>query len=247
MKAIIFAAGLGTRLKPITDSIPKALVKIHGKPMLEWVILKLKKSGITDIIINVHYLADQIVNFLDNNNNFGIHIELSKENELLDTGGGLKKAAWFFEGESDILVHNTDILSEIDLQKFYASHKKSKSDATLCVRHRKTSRYLLFNNNNQLSGWISKKNNETIWVKNPIIAPNELSFCGIHLISTNLLKSFNPLTKFSIIPEYLRWAVDHKISAYISDHSKWVDLGSIENINSAHKILGQNYFSDLSV
>lgn len=246
MKAMIFAAGLGTRLKPLTNSTPKALVKVHDKPMLEWVILKLKKSGITNIIINVHHFADQVISFLNSKNNFGLSIEISHESELLDTGGGLKKAAWFFKGESDILVHNTDVISEIDLQQLYLDHKNNNSDATVCVRSRKTNRYFLFDNNNQLCGWTSKKENRTLWVTNPVKSFREVSFCGIQIISYRLLENFDSRKIFSIIPEYLKWATNYKIRSYDSDVMKWIDLGKKENIHSVKDIFDENYFLNLS-
>ncbi len=245
MKAMIFAAGLGSRLKPLTDSTPKALVKVNNKPMLEWIIRKLKKADISNIIINVHHFADQIINFLNSNNHFGINIEISHEKELLDTGGGLKKAAWFFDGEDDFIVHNTDVLSEIDLKQLYLDHKINKSDVTLCVRKRKTNRYLLFDDSNQLCGWTSEKEKKVLWVNDPIHSFNKVSFCGIQIISTALLKNFNPKEIFPIIPEYLRWANNYKINAYNSDLVKWIDIGKSKNINSVKDIFKEKYFQDL--
>ena len=154
MKAMIFAAGLGTRLKPLTDSTPKALLPINGKPMLEHVILKLKDAGFHQIAINVHHLGDQIINFLAANNNFGIQIHISDERDyLLDTGGGIKHAAAFLQGNEPFLIHNVDILSDIDLRALYNHHIETNPLATLLVSKRNTSRYLLFNKENKLCGW----------------------------------------------------------------------------------------------
>lgn len=247
MKAMIFAAGLGKRLKPYTDSKPKALVEVYKKPMLEWVILRLKQFGISKIIINVHHFSDQIINFLNSKNNFGIHIEISQEDELLDTGGGLKNAFWFFRDEDDILVHNTDILSDIDLNQLYVYHKKNKSDATLCIRSRKTNRFLLFKDDNQLCGWTSKKEKKTLWVNEPQKQYHELSFCGIHIISSSLLKNLSFQKIFPIIPEYLRFARDHKIQGFRSDNFTWLDLGKKENIDSAQSLFAEEYFSNLLI
>src|SRR5664280_1226211 len=162
MKAMIFAAGLGTRLKPVTDNLPKALVPIAGKPLLEHVILKLKSAGFDEIIVNIHHFPDQIIDFLKANNNFSIRIEVSDErNLLLDTGGGIRRAAWFFDDEKPFLVHNVDILSNVDLKELYQQHLRSNSLATLVVSKRDTFRYLLFNDDNRLCGWINEKTGET--------------------------------------------------------------------------------------
>ena len=153
MKAMIFAAGLGTRLRPLTDNMPKALVPVAGKPMLERVILKLKESGFNDITINIHHFGDQIIDFLRVHNNFGAEIHISDERDmLLDTGGGIKKARPFLDGNEPFLVHNADILSEVDLRSFYRHHLESKAKATLLVSERQTSRYLLFDKEHNLHG-----------------------------------------------------------------------------------------------
>ena len=163
MKAMIFAAGMGTRLKPLTDTMPKALVPINGKPMLEHIILKLKNSGFTQIVINIHHLGQQIIDFLAENNNFGIDIIISDERDyLMDTGGGIKKAKSFFTGKEPFLIHNVDIISNVDLKKLYEKHLETNPLATLLVSKRETSRYLLFNKENKLCGW---RNLETGEVK----------------------------------------------------------------------------------
>ena len=155
---MIFAAGLGSRLKPLTDSMPKALVPIAGRPMLEHVILKLKASGFTEIVINIHHFGEQILDFLKANDNFGLTIHISDEREqLLDTGGGVRKACTFFEhSDEPFLVHNVDILSDVDLKELYDYHLQNGSVATLLASRRKTSRYLLFDTDRRLCGWINK-------------------------------------------------------------------------------------------
>ena len=158
MKAMIFAAGLGSRLKPLTDTMPKALVPIAGHPMLEHVILKLKAAGFTEIVINIHHFGEQILDFLEANENFGLIIHISDERDLLlDTGGGIKKARSFFENSDEpFLIHNVDILSDVNLKELYDYHLRSGAVATLLASQRKTSRYLLFDTDKRLCGWINK-------------------------------------------------------------------------------------------
>ena len=166
MKAMIFAAGLGTRLRPITDSIPKALVPVAGKTLLEHVIEKLSNEGFDELIINVHHHAEKIIDFLAEHHNFGLHIEISDEREmLLDTGGGIRKAAEFFNDGKPFLIHNVDILSNANLKALYEKHIASDNIATLLVKDRETSRYLLFNEEQRLQGWMNVKTGE---VKSPI-------------------------------------------------------------------------------
>lgn len=186
MKAMIFAAGLGTRLRPLTDHTPKALVSVAGKPMLERVILRLKEAGFNDITVNIHHFGEQIIEFLRANNDFGITIHLSDERDmLLDTGGGIKKARPFLDGNEPFLVHNADILSDINLAELYRHHRESNAETTLLVSQRQTSRYLLLDDANRLHGWINKSTGET--------KPEgfsfqerqykEMAFGGIHVIS----------------------------------------------------------------
>lgn len=188
---MIFAAGLGTRLRPLTDHTPKALVSVAGKPMLERVILRLKEAGFNDITVNIHHFGEQIIGFLRANNNFGVTIHISDEREmLLDTGGGIKKARPFLDGDEPFLVHNADILSDINLAEFYRHHRESDAEATLLVSRRQTSRYLLLDDANRLHGWINKSTGET--------KPEgfsfregrykEMAFGGIHVISPSLFR-----------------------------------------------------------
>ena len=171
---MIFAAGLGTRLKPLTDRIPKALVPVNGIPMLQHVILKLKQAGFTEIVINIHHFGEQIISFLQAHQNFGIMVRISDEREeLLDTGGGIKKAIPFFSGNEPFLVHNVDILSDTDLKALYDYHRQSTNDATLLVSQRETSRYLLFDKDNaRLCGWINKQTLQPSPTVLPIIPNN---------------------------------------------------------------------------
>ncbi|HNW54747.1 MAG TPA: sugar phosphate nucleotidyltransferase, partial [Bacteroidales bacterium] len=161
MKAMIFAAGLGTRLKPYTETMPKALVPVGGVPMLELLLNHLKQNGFSRIIINVHHFAGQVVDFLDRNHNFGLDIAISHEEDLLlDTGGGLKKAAWFFDDQQPFLVQNVDVMSDIDYLEMLRFHTQTQSLVTLAVSERESSRYFLFDNTMQLSGWENVKTGE---------------------------------------------------------------------------------------
>lgn len=240
MKAMIFAAGLGTRLKPLTNTMPKAMVPIAGKPLLEHVILKLKSAGFDEIIINVHHFADQISKFIKDNNNFDIRIEISDEQEqLLETGGGIKKAASFFDDGLPFLVHNVDILSNIDLKAMYRSHIESKAMATLLVSKRETSRYLLFNENMKLEAWINEKTGETK-PTNKIINPanlQKLAFSGIHIISPQIfdkMKSWE--NKFSIIDFYLSEIETQIINGFNAKELKMVDVGKFDSLEKAEKL-----------
>ena len=247
MKALIFAAGLGTRLKPLTDTMPKALVKVGGKPMLEHVILHLKEQGFCDIIINIHYLGEQIIDFLRANHNFGINICISDErSEVLETGGGILKAADFLEDDEPFLVHNSDILTNIDLRGLYQQHIENEADATLLVGQRDTSRYLIFNHEDTLCGWINKKTGEQKpegFCYDP--AQHEAwAFGGIHVISPTLLhymRSDGWSGKFSIIPFYLSVCQKARIMGSPIDPDRyWFDIGKIETLEEADHFL-KNY------
>ena len=233
---MILAAGKGTRLQPLTDKIPKALVKIHGIPLLGRVITKLKNSGFTDVIINVHHFADQIIEFVELNN-FGVRIEISDERDkLLDTGGGIMHARWFFEKEEAFLVYNVDILSDIDLADLYKTHINSDALATLAVKDRPTSRQLLFDNLGNLCQW---RNIETGKTKNAREAHGELTpfaFSGIHVLSTTIFDQINEKGSFSIIDAYLRLAKDCPIKLYMHNYSKWFDMGRYQHVVEFNKM-----------
>lgn len=233
---MILAAGIGSRLKELTSNTPKALIKIKDKTLLEIVIKKLKSHGIEDIIINIYHYAQQIMDFSKENNNFGINLTFSQEKELLDTGGGLKKASWFFEGERMFLLHNVDVISDIDLKELEKLHNSNSAAATIAVRSRKTSRYFLFDCQNQLCGWKNKNTGEQkIVIKsNQNLAP--LSFMGIHVISPQLFDYFPKENKFSIVDFYLNIAKKQKILGYQADKFSWIDCGKPENLKEAEKL-----------
>lgn len=241
MKAMIFAAGLGTRLKPLTDNIPKALVTIGGKPLLQHTIEKLKSSGFDEIIINIHHFADQIVEFILSKNSFDIKIEFSDEsNELLDTGGGIKKASHFFCDGEPFLIHNVDILSNINLNDLYLFHKSSNSIATLVCSKRKTSRYLLFNTANQLKGWTNKKTGK---IKSPnklldLNQYNELAFSGIHILEPSIFKYMIDFPeKFSIIDFYIFLSQYELIRAFAPEDIQMIDVGKPDTLKEAQTLL----------
>ena len=240
MKAMILAAGLGIRLRPLTNSKPKALIEINKIPLLEIVIKRLILYGFNEIIINVHHFADQIIGFLKEKNNFGIDIRVSDETDLLlSTGGGLKKASWFFNDNKPFLVHNVDILSDINLKQFYGVHVNSEALATLAVRNRQSSRYLLFDNENNLCGWKNTKTNEVIIAKQSESDLIPLAFSGIHIINTSIFDLMPKQHVFSMIDVYLNIAANYKIKAFNHDSSMWIDIGTKKSIIEAIKILSQ--------
>lgn len=241
MKAMIFAAGMGSRLKPLTDNMPKALIPVNGKPMLEHIILKLKDAGFHHLIINIHHMGEQILDFLAANQNFGIKIDISDERDyLLDTGGGIKKASQFLRGNEPFLIHNVDILSNVDLRKIYESHLETKPLATLLVSKRNTSRYFLFNKENKLCGW---RNHETGEVKSyyPYFNPeqyNEYAFSGVHVLSPEILDWMDEWTgKFSIINFYLSICARTDIQAYLTGNLRLIDIGKPEALAKAEEWL----------
>ncbi|MBE6310611.1 MAG: nucleotidyltransferase family protein [Bacteroidales bacterium] len=240
MKAMIFAAGLGTRLRPLTDNMPKAMVPVSGKPMLQRVIENLAHYGFHDIVVNVHHFGEQIINFLTQNNNFGQNIIISDERKLLlDTGGGILAARrWLDDGEP-FIVHNADILTTLDLSAMYKHHCISNADATLLVKSRQTERYLLFDSNNQLQGWINKKTGETRPEGFSGFTQNfqEFAFGGVHIISPTIFKSLENYTneaKFSITPFYIDRCHDLKIQGYTPSDYEWFDIGRHETLTLAN-------------
>lgn len=234
---MIFAAGKGMRLKPLTDHTPKALVKINNVPMLEINIKKLIAIGVREMIINVHHLADQIIDFLNSNDNFGIRIEISDEtNELLDTGGGLKKASWFFDDNEPFFLHNADVISNINLLDMLKYHIKNNALATLAVRERKSSRYFIFNDNLNLCGWENTKTNERI-ITNFCNKTKNLAFSGIHIINPTIFNYLNDEKIFSIVQSYIDVSKDECIKAYRHDNSFWFDIGESNKLRSAEEYL----------
>jgi len=219
---MVLAAGLGTRLRPLTDTRPKALVEIAGRTLLEITLERLRDSGIDAVIINVHHFADMIVEYLKAKNNFGMHIEISREELLIDTGGGLKKAAWFFRDDAEpFVLHNVDVITTIDLHLMTQYHKDNRALATLAVQDRPTSRPLVFDNQLRLRG------------RGP-----GLAFAGIHVISPQLLPKLTGDGAFSIINSYLRLASeDETILGFHADQYFWRDVGKLDDLRHIEKDL----------
>jgi len=247
MKAMILAAGLGTRLRPLTKDRPKALVEVAGHTLLEITLRRLASFGIREVIVNVHHFADMVVDYLKQNDNFGMHVELSREdNLLLDTGGGLKQAAWFFlqgpQAQEPFLLHNVDVISTIDLARMLEFHRDHQALATLAVQQRETSRHLLFGDHNQLCG--RQIGNSAPEMACPSQQTAALAFSGVHVISPELLKMVSEQGAFSIVTTYLRLAAEgQKILAFGADQYYWRDLGKPENVGQAAADLQRGMFA----
>lgn len=240
MRAMVLAAGLGTRLRPLTNDRPKALVEIGGRTLLEITLTRLASFGVRDVIVNVHHFADKVVEYLRLKNNFGLHVEISREDGLLlDTGGGLKKAAWFFleapeRQDEPFFLHNVDVISTIDLRALLKFHSQNNALATLAVQDRESSRHLLFNTQGELCG-------RRIAGQEPELARpggdlRPLAFSGIQAISPRLLSRISEGGVFSVITTYLRLAGEgEKILAFRADQYDWRDLGRIEDLLQAER------------
>jgi NDP-sugar pyrophosphorylase family protein len=238
MKAMIFAAGLGTRLYPYTADRPKALVEVAGKTLLERAVEKVSQSGFQEIVINIHHFGQQIIDFLESKNNFGLPILISDEREqLLDTGGGIKRAADYLSDKSNpFLVYNVDVLSSLDLSDFLDYHIKKGGLATLGVRKRETSRYFLFDEKMLLSGWRNISSGDEKIVRQSVALEN-FAFSGIHLIQPEIFDLITETGKFSMVDLYLRLAQEHNIYGFHDTSDLWMDLGKPEQLKEAEKLL----------
>ena len=242
MKALIFAAGLGTRLRPITDNMPKALVPVGGVPMLERVLLKIKACGISEFVVNVHHFSSQIREFLESRDNFGVDVKLSEESgEPLETGGGIRHAQPLLEGGGRFLVHNVDILSDISLKDLIASDRPD-AIATLAVREADADRYLLFDDDMRLVGWTNVRTGE-VKAAVPDLNPDachRYSFCGIHIISDDIFPLMASWPdKFGIIDLYLSIAAAYPIYGHIVKNPTLIDIGSPEKLAEAEILFGR--------
>lgn len=238
-QAMIFAAGLGTRLKPLTDTMPKALVPVGGEPLIWHVLTKLKTAGFRRIVVNVHHFAKQITDYLAANNNFGIDIFISDEtSRLLETGGGIRKAMPLFCPDSPVLVHNVDILSNADLSAFYDYALRSRADALLMVSRRNTKRYLLFDEELILDGWINVQTGE---VRSPYkgIDPSQLkhlAFSGIHVVSPSVFPLLEGMgERFGIIDFYLEYCNKCAFLGFENDNLRLLDVGKLDTLEAAEK------------
>lgn len=250
MNIFILAAGLGTRLKPLTDTMPKALVPVGGRPLLQILIEKIQQQcPQPTIVINVHHFAQQIIDFLAAHQQFNLPISISDErSQLLETGGGLKQAASLFHNDDPILIHNVDILSNVNLREFYQSHLDDTScAATLIVSERTTKRYLLFDADNRLVGWT---NIETGEVRSPytdldVGQCRKYAFSGIHIVSKSLIRLMDTWTgRFPIMDFYL--SVCHRvvIRADIRPDLQLLDVGKLDTIAQAEELVKQHVFTD---
>lgn len=262
MQSMIFAAGLGTRLKPLTDRIPKALVRVGGKPLIEYVLKNLVAAGSKRIVVNVHHFANQIIEYLQQND-FGVDIRVSDETEmLLDTGGGIKNAAPFFNTSEPVLIHNVDILSNVDLRALYnyacEAEIEQKVEAVLLVSLRKTKRYLIFNKDMRLVGWTNVDTGE---VKSPYETLCELTFTqpydnnnvtneqygytlfafsGIHVIGNKVFEAMNECSaKFPIMDFYLQYAKDLHFVGKVKNNLKLMDVGKLDTLAEADAFVKQ--------
>lgn len=242
MKAIVFAAGLGTRLRPLTDHTPKALVELAGETMLERVIRNIISCGISDIVVNVHHFGDQIIDFLKENRNFGANITISDERDLLlDTGGGILKARHLLEGDEPFLAHNADILTDLNLAEMINAHISGEADITLLAKHRSTQRYLVFGTDNRMVGWTNIATGE-VKPADLTVSPQHslLAFGGVHVISPRIFDSladFAREPKFSIMQYYIAACRNIHIAGYNPDSYHWFDIGKIETLHEAENWL----------
>jgi NDP-sugar pyrophosphorylase family protein len=242
MKAMVFAAGLGTRLRPLTDDRPKALVTLAGRTLLEITLARLRTFGVREVILNVHHFADQIAAYLAANRNFGMRIELSREEALLDTGGGLKKATWFFlepgaQSDKPFLIHNVDVLSTIDLARMAEFHAQHNALATLAVAERPTSRPLLFSAQGQLldRGVANKTQPAPGSAATPL---ESLAFAGIHVVSPRIFDQLDEDGAFSIVDAYVRLAAKgERIVGFRAGDAYWRDLGRPGDLIAAERDL----------
>lgn len=248
MKAMVLAAGWGTRLRPLTDDRPKALVEIAGRTLLEITLARLRSFGIREVILNAHHFADQIVAYLNKNGDFGMRVEISREEILLDTGGGLKKAAPFFlehasESSSPFVLHNVDVVSTIDLNRMLQVHAEKQALAMLAVQDRQTSRHLLFDKHLRLAGRRSLSDKTSQLVR-PAAQVQELAFCGIHVISPRIFSLLEEQGPFSITDAYLELAGrGEAILGYRADQDYWRDVGTLAHLKQAAEDLAAGMWS----
>lgn len=230
---MIFAAGLGTRLKPLTNQLPKALAPFNGKPLLWHAINSMQGLGVERIVVNVHHFAHQLIDYIQRNDWWTEVLISDESGQLLDTGGGLLNAQSLFIPNKPILIRNVDIITSTNLESFIYSHRQNENDATLMVKDRKTSRYLCFDADMQLCGWKNIKTAEQIEVYK---ADNvtDLAFSGMHIIEPHLLNKMGEVRAFSIIKAYLQLAAECKIKGYqVADEEAWFDVGTIEKLKEA--------------
>lgn len=235
MNAMIFAAGLGSRLRPLTDNCPKALIKIDHRSLLEIALLKMSRLKIKKVVVNVHHHAQQIIDFIQNYRSNNMEILISDErDQLLDTGGGLLNAAPLFDRGSQILIYNVDVVTNANIEALIQYHNIHQNLATLFVQERKASRYLMFDNNNLLCGWKNPKTGEEKWVSD-VVTSKAMGFNGVQVINYELLNLIDAKNAFPIIPVYLQLAEKHRISGWVDNKSEWFDAGTPEKVNNVRE------------
>lgn len=237
MEAMIFAAGLGTRLLGETNDKPKALVDVGGKSLLQRAIEKISASRVSKIVVNVHHFAPQVIDFIESKN-WEVPVFVSDESDqLLETGGGLKKAGPMFSGKEPILIYNVDIISNLDLNQLEAAHLASDNLVTLVVRKRESQRYFKFDAEMQLAGWINKKSGETK-ISRPDVFNDakELAFSGIHIVQPEILNYMPEEERFSIVNVYLELAKKQKIKGYFDTSELWMDVGKPAELEAARRL-----------
>lgn len=237
MKAMLLAAGFGTRLKPFTEHHPKALAEVNGKSLLQHNIEYLQQFGIYDVVVNVHHFAEQIIQAIKNNDGWRSRVRISDETDaILETGGGLRRAAWFFKDEEDFVLMNVDVLTDLHLDEMIAFHKKNKPLATLATTNRETSRYFLFNEAGILCGWKNIKTGEEKVMRHENNL-NPKAFSGLHIISTKIFPLMQqPEIKFSMVDVYLSLCASHSILSYNHSGSKFIDVGRPESLQKAQAL-----------
>ena len=240
MKAMVLAAGFGSRLGEMSKTTPKCLVEVAGKSMLEHVVDRLRLAGVTEIVINLHHLADQVRTFVIERGNFGLKVHFTEESEILGTGGGLKNARKFFDAVPAFYVHNADIYSEIDLRALADAHRHTGAIATLATMSRPTSRPLVFGMSGNLVGWESKENSrgELLPYEGPLV---RYAFCGVQVVSSAIFKYMEPLSgAFSTIRTYLEAArAGERVRAYDCGSAYWMDMGSPEKLAELRRHLSK--------
>jgi NDP-sugar pyrophosphorylase family protein len=241
MKAMILAAGLGKRMRPLTDTTPKALADIGGVTLLEVILKRLAKAGVTEVILNTHHLADKLTDFLLNKLRLGLKVEISRETFFpLETGGGLKKAAWFFKDGKPFFLHNCDVFTDMDLSALYQAHLDSGALATLAVKERDSKRQLLFDAELNLKGRFLADGDETEWRGEPVKDPIKLAFSGVQVISPEISPLMTESGVFSIMDVYLRLiGAGSRIKGFRMDESYWTDIGTLEKLESLRQYVAE--------
>lgn len=237
MKALIFSAGLGTRLKPYTNTCPKALVELNNKPLIWYAIRKLINAGATDIVVNIHHFGEQIIQYFETNR-FEVPIHISDERtELLDTGGGLLKASEYLNDTDTIVAYNVDVISNVNLEEVIRYHQQEKAIATLVVRKRETGRYLMFDTSRQLCGWKNIDSNEEKISRSNYAHAMPYAFSGIQVVSPSIFEHISEKGRFSIIDMYLHLAKVHTIKGYYDESDFWLDLGKPGQLEEAQQAI----------